>query len=122
MKKQSAAGSLAEVILFSSTIGASEKDARYFWFKCEGNGWKNAGRAIHNWRATFESWWEAGYFPSQREKYRQKTNLPSAAEVRRVMREHRDRMVGCRDPDTAWERIFQAELMCSYSDAMKVLQ
>jgi len=53
-----------------------------------------------------------------------KRNLPSAAEVRRVIREHRDRMIGYReaDADAAWERIFRSELQCSYQDALEVLK
>lgn len=52
------------MVLFAQTLGATEKAARWFWFKCEGCDWTNAGRPIKNWRATFACWFEAGYFPA----------------------------------------------------------
>ena len=125
MKRQPAAGSLEEVVIFATTVGAAEKDARYFWYKCEGCDWTNAGRKIKDWRATFLAWWEAGYFPSQREKYRHKpASAVSAKEVRRVIKENRWLLVGVRDDDAMakWDQIFRRELQCSYMEAMKVLE
>lgn len=63
MKKSGAAGSLEEVVLFASQIGATEKAARWFWFTQESIGWLNRKSPIKNWRACFQAWWEAKYFP-----------------------------------------------------------
>jgi len=63
MTKSSKAGSLEEVVLFATTVGATEKAGRFFWYKCEGSGWLNNKQPIKNWRATFCAWWEAEYFP-----------------------------------------------------------
>jgi len=63
MKKSGQAGSEEEVILFASTIGATEKAGRWFWHKNEASGWMNAKQPIRNWRSCFIAWWEADYFP-----------------------------------------------------------
>lgn len=57
---------IEEVKLFCSKAGISMSDAEWFFFKCEGNGWTNAGRPIKNWGMTLTSWKTAGYLPSQR--------------------------------------------------------
>src|SRR6188474_2613559 len=62
-KKAGQAGSMEEVILFATTVGATEKAGRVFWFKFEGNGWTNNKQPIKNWRATFCQHWESNYFP-----------------------------------------------------------
>lgn len=62
-RKANRAGSLEEVILFANTVGATEKAARWYWFKCEGADWHNGGKPIKNWKAVFMAWWEADYFP-----------------------------------------------------------
>jgi hypothetical protein len=51
---------------FARGEGIGEKDADWFFFKCEGNGWTNGGKPIRDWKATIQTWWRAGYFPSQR--------------------------------------------------------
>jgi hypothetical protein len=71
-----------EVREFCSSQGIFQNDADWFWFKCEGNGWKNGGKAIKNWRATLRSWKLAGYLPSQKvyqPNGRQQTVAPGSA-------------------------------------------
>jgi hypothetical protein len=43
-------------------------DAEWFWSKCQGNGWKNGGKAIVDWRATLRAWSLAKYLPSQKQQ------------------------------------------------------
>ena len=57
---------LAEVQAFVASEGLPVSDADYFWNKCEGNGWKNGGNSIKDWRATVRSWKAASYLPSQK--------------------------------------------------------
>jgi hypothetical protein len=52
---------------FCSTIGIIEADAEWFFWKCHGNGWKNGGEPIKDWKATLRSWQKAGYLPSQKQ-------------------------------------------------------
>jgi len=51
---------------FAKGEGIGEKDADWFFFKCEGCGWTNSGQPIRDWKAVIRTWWRAGYFPSQR--------------------------------------------------------
>jgi hypothetical protein len=51
---------------FARGEGIGERDADWFFFKCEGNGWTNGGKPIRDWKATVRTWWRASYFPSQR--------------------------------------------------------
>lgn len=53
---------------FARGEGIGERDADWFFFKCEGNGWTNAGKPILDWKATIRSWWRGQFFPSQRPK------------------------------------------------------
>jgi len=85
-KKAGQAGSLEEVVLFATTVGATEKAGLFFWYKCEGSGWLNAKQPIKNWRATFCAWWEAEYFPR---------NCYPAPEVKRSLG-------GCGQCGTEW--------------------
>ncbi len=52
---------------FAKGEGIGEKDADWFFFKCEGNGWMNSGQPIRDWKAVVRTWWRAGYFPSQKQ-------------------------------------------------------
>jgi len=52
---------------FAREKGISSKDAEWFYFKGQGNGWTNGGKPMLDWKATFLSWQRAGYLPSQRQ-------------------------------------------------------
>ncbi len=58
--------SIEEVKLHCSKAGISMTDAEWFFYKCEGNGWTNAGRPMKSWQMTLISWKTAGYLPSQK--------------------------------------------------------
>lgn len=58
---------LDEVRRYCSDRGVPERDAEWFFYKCEGNGWTNGGRKIKSWTATIMSWKSAGYLPSQKQ-------------------------------------------------------
>jgi len=51
---------------FAASIGLPSSDGEACWHKWEGNGWKNGGNAIKDWKATMRSWKVAGYMPSQK--------------------------------------------------------
>lgn len=58
---------LQEVKLACAKFGIVESDAEWFWYKCEGNGWTNGGKAIKSWIKTIIAWKLAGYLPSQKQ-------------------------------------------------------
>ena len=60
--------SLEEVRICCQKVGLPLSDAEWFWNKCEGNGWTNAGRTIKSWRHTIAAWKSAGYMPSQKQQ------------------------------------------------------
>lgn len=50
-------------------VRLTEKDAKWAWEHCEGNGWTNSGHPICDWKKTFSAWErKKGIFPSQLEK------------------------------------------------------
>lgn len=55
---------LDEVLAFCTSIDLPATDAEWFFSKCEGNGWTNAGKAIRNWQQTIRSWKLSKYLPS----------------------------------------------------------
>lgn len=57
---------LDSVIEFCRTIDLPETDAEATWNKWEGNGYKNAGKAMRCWKSTIRSWKLNGYMPSQK--------------------------------------------------------
>lgn len=57
---------LTEVVEFCVEIGLTKDDAEWFWYKCEGCGWKNDGRPIADWQATIRSWKKIKIMPSQK--------------------------------------------------------
>lgn len=57
---------LRKVIDFTEELGLPESDARWFFHKCQANGWTNGGREIKSWQDTIRSWKHGGYLPSQR--------------------------------------------------------
>lgn len=56
----------AHVVAYCTAIGLTEDDGVYYWSKWQGNGFKNAGHAILDWRQTIRSAKAGGYAPSQR--------------------------------------------------------
>lgn len=68
--------SIEEIKLHCSKSGISMTDAEWFFYKCEGNGWTNAGRPIRSWQMTLISWKTAGYLPSQKKHENNKSNPP----------------------------------------------
>lgn len=52
--------------LFFASQELPVSDADWFFHKCEGNGWRNGGKPILDWRATVRSWKAGGYLPSQK--------------------------------------------------------
>lgn len=59
-------GTREEMDAFFLELKLPKSDAEWFFFKCEGNGWKNGGKPILNWKATVRSWKSGGYLPSQK--------------------------------------------------------
>jgi hypothetical protein len=57
---------LDEAKAFAVEIGMPESDGEASWHKWEGNGWKNGGNAVKDWKATLRSWKASGYLPSQK--------------------------------------------------------
>ncbi len=47
-------------------LGLPTDDGAWFVDKAEGNGWKNGGHTIKDWKATIRAWKRAGYMASQR--------------------------------------------------------
>lgn len=47
-------------------LGLPADDGVWFFDKAEGNGWKNGGAPIKDWKATIRAWKRAGYMASQR--------------------------------------------------------
>ncbi len=60
------ASSEEEVTTFVLSLGLPGSDGIWFFNKCEGNGWKNRGQPIRDWKATIRSWQSASYLPSQK--------------------------------------------------------
>jgi hypothetical protein len=55
-----------EIIEFVLSIGLPASDGTACFDKWTGNGWKNGGKAIVDWKATIRSWKAQGYLPSQK--------------------------------------------------------
>ncbi len=69
-------GTLETVSAFCLEIGLPKSDGAASFYKWEGNGWMNGGKAIKDWKATIRSWKEAGYMPSQKNGTAKTTNNP----------------------------------------------
>jgi len=67
---------LAEVQAFCQEIELPASDAEWFFYKCEGNGWKNGGKPILDWQATIRAWKAGGYLPSQKNGAKAPNNQP----------------------------------------------
>lgn len=62
-----------QVMDYAATQKIEQSDADWFFFKCQGNGWKNDGKAIVDWQSTMRAWFLARVFPSQKQKGSTKT-------------------------------------------------
>jgi len=60
-------GARKRVREFARGEGIGEGDADWFFYKCEGCGWMNAGKPIADWKQTVRAWWRGGFFPSQKQ-------------------------------------------------------
>jgi hypothetical protein len=65
-KSKAKAQSIEEVISYCSTVGISEKDARYLWDNWEENGWMRGKHKIRDWRRAALVWKNNGFLPSQK--------------------------------------------------------
>jgi len=63
--KNKARGSLDELKAFAVEIGLPESEGESLFEKWEGNGWKNSGNPIVDWRATAKNWKRRGFLDSQ---------------------------------------------------------
>ena len=60
-------GTLNQVKAYCLSQGLTQEDGEWFFFKCEGCGWKNNGKAIVDWQATVGAWKRVGnIFPSHK--------------------------------------------------------
>lgn len=59
-------GTIEEVKIFCLSIELPTTDAEWFFYKCQGNGWKNNGEPIKDWKATIRAWKVGGFMPSQK--------------------------------------------------------
>jgi hypothetical protein len=84
-------GARSRVREFARGEGIGERDADWFFYHCEGNGWTNGGKPIRDWKATVRTWWRCGYFPSQkqlsRKPWEQKKPDPRQARLDREFEE-----------------------------------
>lgn len=56
----------ATVVAYCKDQELSEEDGQWFWNKMLSSGWKNAGRAVADWKATVRMWKIGKFFPSQK--------------------------------------------------------
>ncbi len=61
-----AKGTLEEVKAFAVELGLQPMDGESCFYKWEGNGWTNGGRAIKDWRATIRTWQHQKFHASQK--------------------------------------------------------
>lgn len=81
--RKARAHSLREIQEYCASIGLPESDGEATWDKWEGNGHKNAGKAMKCWKATIRSWKANGYMPSQ--KYTNNKHNPVEAEIAKAL-------------------------------------
>jgi hypothetical protein len=65
-------GCLAEIVEFCLNLDLPKADGEWFFFKCQGCGWKNNGQAIVDWQSTIRAWKMANIFPSQKQAQQSK--------------------------------------------------
>lgn len=66
IRSSKARGTLNELQEFAVGLGLSQLDGEACFHKWEGNGWKNDGKPILDWKATMRSWKAHGYLASQK--------------------------------------------------------
>lgn len=59
-------GTLEELVGYCRSKGLPESDGHYFFNKWEESGWENSGKPIKNWKLTINTWFSAGWCPSQK--------------------------------------------------------
>lgn len=77
VNKNPARGTQEEIEAFCVSLGLPASDGKWFFFKCEGNGWKNGGEPIKNWKMTIRAWQAAGHMASQKAKNGRPVQAPS---------------------------------------------
>lgn len=106
--KSKARGTWDEVAkFFRDQAGLPQSDAEWFFNKCEGCGWKNAGKPILNWEATVRAWKLARIFPSQKFT----PAIGTAGRPDGVLT-HADKMILLRELETAEKKV--AAIRSSY--------
>lgn len=71
-----AKGSVGEITEYSVKLGLPASDGQWAFDKWEGNGWKNGGAPIKDWKATIRAWKIAGHMASQKNGTRMEPELP----------------------------------------------
>lgn len=61
-------GTLEDLKSYAKEIGLLESDGEGCFDKWQGNGWKNDGKPIVDWKSTMRAWKRFGYMASQKEK------------------------------------------------------
>jgi len=70
-----------EVIAFCLSKSIPEVDAKYFWEKWRGNGFKNNNAPMRDWQGVILSWKHAGHLPSQKNGTHQRSNAASGRNI-----------------------------------------
>lgn len=78
-KISKARGTSEECKTFAVGINLPESDGEWFFDKCEGCGWKNDGKPIVDWKATFRAWKRLNLPPSLKQYDRSKTAKPATS-------------------------------------------
>lgn len=65
-KQNKARGSKEEISGYCAEAGLTGSDGSWVFDKWEGNGWKNGGDPIRDWKATVRAWKARRFFPSQK--------------------------------------------------------
>lgn len=65
-KKSKSKGTLEELKSYAVEIGMPASDGEWCFDKWEGNGWKNDGKPIADWKATIRSWKRGNFLASQK--------------------------------------------------------
>jgi hypothetical protein len=58
----------AEVIAYVVSRGFPPEDGQCLWSRWTGNGFRNAGQSIRDWKATINSWIQQKFLPSQKKR------------------------------------------------------
>lgn len=68
-------GTEEQCVQYCLSRNLTEEDGRWFFDKCEGSGWKNAGKPIVDYQATIRSWKRISIFPSQKSNNGQRNGI-----------------------------------------------